>query len=274
MSGFLLEMRGIVKAFSGVRALDGIDLAVRPGECVGLCGENGAGKSTLVKVLSAVYPYGSWDGRILWDGEELRAGSIRETEAAGIVIIHQELMLVPQLSVAENIFLGREPRTRGGLIDFDAMIARASTLMAELRMGHVNVARPASEFGGGEQQLIEIARALNKNARLLILDEPTSSLTRREIDVLLDLVRDLKRRGTACVYISHKLDEVEAIADSVTVLLDADGAAAAERHHPHDGRPRDEQPVPARAARDRRGGVRGPEHHVLGSGEPRAQAGR
>ena len=220
MGEFLLEMHGIVKEFSGVRALNGIDLAVRPGECVGLCGENGAGKSTMMKVLSAVYPYGTWSGSILWDGQELRAGGVRETEAAGIVIIHQELMLVPQLSVAENIFLGREPLTRGGLIDFDAMIARATALMADLKMGHINVAKPASNFAGGEQQLIEIAKALNKNARLLILDEPTSSLTRREIDVLLALVRDLKRRGTACVYISHKLDEIEAIADSVTVIRD------------------------------------------------------
>src|ERR1700712_1897961 len=134
MSEYLLEMHGIVKEFSGVRALNGIDLAVRPGECVGLCGENGAGKSTMMKVLSAVYPYGTWAGTILWDGAELRATSIKETEAAGIVIIHQELMLVPQLSVAENIFLGHEPLTRFGLIDFDAMIARATALMADLKM--------------------------------------------------------------------------------------------------------------------------------------------
>ncbi len=227
MGEFLLEMHGIVKEFSGVRALNGIDLAVRPGECVGLCGENGAGKSTMMKVLSAVYPYGSWTGSILWEGQELRAGGVRETEAAGIVIIHQELMLVPQLSVAENIFLGHEPLTRTGLIDFDAMIVRATALMADLKMGHINVAQPASNFAGGEQQLIEIAKALNKNARLLILDEPTSSLTRREIDVLLALVRDLKRRGTACVYISHKLDEIEAIADSVTVIRDGAFVASA-----------------------------------------------
>ncbi len=227
MGEFLLEMHGIVKEFSGVRALNGIDLSVRPGECVGLCGENGAGKSTMMKVLSAVYPYGTWTGSILWDGSELRANGVRETEAAGIVIIHQELMLVPQLSVAENIFLGHEPLTRTGLIDFDTMIVRATALMADLKMGHINVAQPASNFAGGEQQLIEIAKALNKNARLLILDEPTSSLTRREIDVLLALVRDLKRRGTACVYISHKLDEIEAIADSVTVIRDGAFVASA-----------------------------------------------
>ena len=227
MSEYLLEMRGITKDFSGVKALDGIDLRVRPGECVGLCGENGAGKSTMMKVLSAVYPYGTWGGAILWDGRELRCGSIRDTEDVGIVIIHQELMLIPQLSVAENIFLGREPRARGGLIDFDRMVIDASRLLAGLRMGHINVAMPVSHYAGGEQQLIEIAKALSKNARLLILDEPTSSLTRSETAILLRLVRDLKARGTACVYISHKLEEIEEIADTVTVIRDGRYVGAA-----------------------------------------------
>lgn len=220
MAGALLEMRGIVKEFSGVRALDGINLTVGRGEVVGLCGENGAGKSTMMKVLSAVYPYGTWSGTIMWDGAELRATSIRETEEAGIVIIHQELMLIPTLSVAENIFLGREPTRAGGVIDFDRMNAEAAKLLARLRMPHINPARPVSEYGGGEQQLIEIAKALHKKARLLILDEPSSSLTRSETDTLLDLIRDLRRDGVACVYISHKLDEVAAIADSVTVIRD------------------------------------------------------
>ncbi|WP_419730950.1 xylose ABC transporter ATP-binding protein [Lichenicola sp.] len=220
MSDYLLEMRGITKDFSGVMALDGIDLKVRPGECVGLCGENGAGKSTMMKVLSAVYPYGTWGGTILWDGHELKCGSVRESEAAGIVIIHQELMLIPQLSVAENIFLGREPRSLGGMIDFDRMYVEAAKLLAELRMSHINVVKPVSNYAGGEQQLIEIAKALSKNARLLILDEPTSSLTKSEVSILLRLVKDLKSRGTACVYISHKLEEIEEIADSVTVIRD------------------------------------------------------
>ncbi|MCQ8240815.1 xylose ABC transporter ATP-binding protein [Rhizosaccharibacter radicis] len=220
MAEFLLEMRGITKSFSGVKALDGIDLRVRSGECVGLCGENGAGKSTMMKVLSAVYPHGTWGGTILWDGAELKAASVRETEAAGIVIIHQELMLIPQLSVAENIFLGREPRTAGGLIDFDRMFAEAAKLLGELRMGHINVVQPVSFYAGGVQQLIEIAKALSKNARLLILDEPTSSLTKNETAILLRLVKDLKARGTACVYISHKLEEIEEIADTVTVIRD------------------------------------------------------
>jgi len=220
MSDYLLEMRGIIKSFSGVKALNGIDLRVRPGECVGLCGENGAGKSTMMKVLSAVYPYGTWDGTILWNGAELKASGVKDTEAAGIVIIHQELMLIPQLSVAENIFLGREPHTRTGLIDFDRMYAEAARLLADLRMGHINVVQPVAHYAGGEQQLIEIAKALSKNAKLLILDEPTSSLTKSETAILLRLVKDLKARGTACVYISHKLEEIEEIADSVTVIRD------------------------------------------------------
>ncbi|MCW6510239.1 xylose ABC transporter ATP-binding protein [Lichenifustis flavocetrariae] len=220
MAETLLEMRGITKDFAGVRALNGINLTVRAGEVVGLCGENGAGKSTMMKVLSAVYPYGTWGGTIQWQGRELRAASIRETEAAGIVIIHQELMLVPQLSVAENIFLGREPRGFGGFIDFEAMYAKAAALMADLKMSHINVAQPVAHYSGGERQLIEIAKALSKNAKLLILDEPTSSLTRSETETLLGLVKGLKARGTACVYISHKLEEIEAIADSVTVIRD------------------------------------------------------
>ncbi len=220
MADYLLEMRGITKEFSGVKAIDGIDLTVRPGECVGLCGENGAGKSTLMKVLSAVYPPGTWTGTILWDGKELHARNIRETEEAGIVIIHQELMMVPHLSVAENIFLGSEPTTGFGFVDYDAMNARAAELMKQLKMPDINVALPVMAYSGGKQQLIEIAKALNKNARLLILDEPTSALTASETETLLTLVKEFKARGMACVYISHKLDEVAEIADTVTVIRD------------------------------------------------------
>ena len=220
MSDYLLDMRGIVKDFNGVKALDGIDLKVRAGEIVGLCGENGAGKSTLMKVLSAVYPYGTWQGEIFWEGKELKAETIRQTEAAGIVIIHQELMLVPQLSVAENIFMGNEITLPGGRMDYSAMFKRAGELMAELKMPDVNVALPVFNYGGGHQQLIEIAKALNKKAKLLILDEPTSSLTKSETAILLDIIRDLKRKGVACVMISHKLDEVAAVCDTVSVIRD------------------------------------------------------
>ncbi|MCS3397247.1 D-xylose ABC transporter ATP-binding protein [Burkholderia thailandensis] len=216
----LLTMRGIVKDFDGVKALDGIDLTVRPGECVGLCGENGAGKSTLMKVLSGVHPHGTWDGEIHWEGAPLVASGVRDTERAGIVIIHQELMLVPELSVAENIFLGNEITLPGGRMHYAAMVRRAHELLRELRIDAINVARPVMDYGGGHQQLIEIAKALNKRAKLLILDEPSSSLTAAETQGLLDIVRDLKRRGVACVYISHKLEEVEAVCDTVTVIRD------------------------------------------------------
>lgn len=220
MSGYLLEMKGIAKRFNGVPALDGIDLAIRPGECIGLCGENGAGKSTLMKVLSAVYPHGSWDGEIVFDGQPLRARSVRETEDAGIIIIHQELMLVPELTVAENIFLGNEITLPGGRLDYHAMNRRAEEILRELKLPHVNVVLPVKNYGGGHQQLIEIGKALNKNARLLILDEPSASLTASEIAVLLEIIRDLKARGVACVYISHKLEEVAAICDTIVVIRD------------------------------------------------------
>ena len=220
MSDYLLDMRGIVKDFNGVKALDGIDLKVRAGEVVGLCGENGAGKSTLMKVLSAVYPHGTWQGQIYWEGKELKAETIRETEDAGIVIIHQELMLVPQLSVAENVFMGNEITQAGGLMNYAAMYKRSEELMRELKMPNVNVALPVYHYGGGHQQLIEIAKALNKKAKLLILDEPTSSLTKAETEILLDIIRDLKRKGVACVMITHKLDEIAAVCDTVCVIRD------------------------------------------------------
>jgi D-xylose transport system ATP-binding protein len=220
MSDYLLEMRGIVKQFGGVRALDGIDIKVRAGECIGLCGENGAGKSTLMKVLSGVYPHGSWDGEILWRGQPLRAQSIRDTEAAGIIIIHQELMLVPELSVAENIFMGHEITLPGGRMNYAAMYRRAGELLRELNIPEMNVALPVLNYGGGHQQLVEIAKALNKDAKLLILDEPSSSLTTSEIAVLLDIIRALKAKGVTCIYISHKLDEVAAICDTIVVIRD------------------------------------------------------
>jgi D-xylose transport system ATP-binding protein len=220
MAEYLLEMRNIVKEFGGVRALNGIDIKLKAGECAGLCGENGAGKSTLMKVLSAVYPHGTWEGEIVWDGKPLQAQSIRETEAAGIVIIHQELMLVPELSVAENIFLGNEITLPGGRMDYAAMNRRAAELLKELNINDVNVVLPVKQYGGGHQQLIEIAKALNKNARLLILDEPSSSLTAAEIKVLLAIIHSLKAKGVTCVYISHKLDEVADICDTIVTIRD------------------------------------------------------
>ena len=220
MSEYLLEMKGIVKQFGGVRALDGIDLKIRAGECIGLCGENGAGKSTLMKVLSGVYPHGTWDGELIWQGELFKPQSIRATEEAGIIIIHQELMLVPELSVAENIFMGHELTLPGGRMNYAAMYQRADELLAELNIPEMNVALPVFNYGGGHQQLVEIAKALNKKAKLLIFDEPSSSLTASEIAVLLDIIRELKRKGVTCIYISHKLDEVAAICDTIVVIRD------------------------------------------------------
>ncbi|AIY40511.1 D-xylose transport ATP-binding protein XylG [Collimonas arenae] len=230
MSDYLLEMQGIVKDFGGVRALDGIDIKVRAGECLGLCGENGAGKSTLMKVLSGVYPHDTWQGEILWQGQPLKSQSMRDTEAAGIIIIHQELMLVQELSVAENIFMGHEITLPGGRMNYPAMYKRAGELMRELKMPDMNVALPVMQYGGGHQQLVEIAKALNKQAKLLILDEPSSSLTSSEIAVLLDIIRDLKAKGVACVYISHKLDEVAAVCDTVAVIRDGKHIATTPMH--------------------------------------------
>ena len=227
MSDYLLEMKGIVKQFDGVHALNGIDLKIKPGECIGLCGENGAGKSTLMKILSAVYPHGTWDGEILWQGKPLQAHSIRDSEAAGIIIIHQELMLVPELSVTENLFLGNELTKPGGRMDYPAMNRRAEELLKEFNLPDVNVVLPIMNYGGGHQQLMEIAKALNKKAKLLILDEPSSSLTASEIKVLLEIIRGLKAKGVACVYISHKLDEVAAICDTIVVIRDGQHIATA-----------------------------------------------
>ncbi len=218
----LLEMNDIVKKFGDFYALNKISLQVDVGECLGLCGENGSGKSTLMKVLSAVWPYGTWEGNIIFNGEELKATAIHETEAKGIVIIHQELMLVPGLSVAENIFMGREPKTKFGLIDYDKMFSESQILLERLGITSINVTSPIMNYGGGHQQLIEIAKALSKNAKLIIFDEPSSSLTETETKTLLHIIQDLKDKGIACVYISHKLNEVKAICDSVSIIRDGE----------------------------------------------------
>lgn len=219
----LLDMRGIVKSFSGVRALNGVSIQLDAGEVLSICGENGSGKSTLMKVLSGVWPYGSYEGEIFFAGNLVKASTIRDTEALGIVIIHQELALVKELSVMENIFLGNELGSFARLND-EAMHRRTTELLARVKL-NVLPDTPVGELGVGQQQLVEIAKALNKNVKLLILDEPTSSLTTTEIDILLNIVSELKQQDIACVYISHKLDEVLALSDWVTVIRDGDHIA-------------------------------------------------
>ena len=214
----LLEMRGIGKRFHGVTALGDVSLDVEDGEIHAVVGENGAGKSTLMKVLSGVYPHGEYEGLIRFDGEERRFGGIHDSERAGIIIIHQELALVPLLSIAENIFLGNEP-ARGGVIDWFAAYAKTQALLRKVGL-HEAPGTLVTDIGVGKQQLVEIAKALSKEVRLLILDEPTASLNETDSEALLALLLDLKAHGIACILISHKLNEVAQVADRITVIRD------------------------------------------------------
>jgi putative multiple sugar transport system ATP-binding protein len=215
----ILEMRSITKLFPGVRALDEVNMTVRAGEIHAICGENGAGKSTLMKVLSGVYPHGTYTGDIVYQGETQAFRDINSSEAAGIVIIHQELALIPELSIAENIFLGNEVRGRFGGIDWDATRVRATELLARVGLRE-SPDEIIKNIGVGKQQLVEIAKALSKDVRLLILDEPTAALNEADSQHLLDLLRGLRSKGMTCIMISHKLNEIEAIADSITIIRD------------------------------------------------------
>ncbi|MFC7623233.1 multiple monosaccharide ABC transporter ATP-binding protein [Microlunatus sp. GCM10028923] len=218
MSDLILEMVDISKTFPGVKALQHVNLSVQRGEVHAICGENGAGKSTLMKVLSGVYPHGSFDGSIVYDGQPATYSSIRDSEKAGIVIIHQELALSPFLSIAENIFLGNE-RSRAGLIDWNATNVEAAKLLRRVGLSE-NPATRITDIGVGKQQLVEIAKALSKDVRLLILDEPTAALNDEDSAHLLDLIRGLRDHGITCIIISHKLNEIRSIADNVTILRD------------------------------------------------------
>ncbi|HBY9743604.1 TPA: ATP-binding cassette domain-containing protein [Klebsiella pneumoniae] len=215
---WLLEMKNITKTFGAVKAVDNVSLRLNAGEVVSLCGENGSGKSTLMKVLCGIYPHGSYEGEIIFAGETLQANHIRDTERKGIAIIHQELALVKHLTVLENIFLGAEI-SRHGLLDYETMTLRCQKLLAQVNLP-ISPDTRVGDLGLGQQQLVEIAKALNKQVRLLILDEPTASLTEQETATLLAIVRDLQNHDIACIYISHKLNEVKAISDTICVIRD------------------------------------------------------
>ncbi len=219
----LLQMQAITKDFPGVRALDAASFEVHAGEIHALCGENGAGKSTLIKILGGVYPYGTYNGRLRINATEQQFHAVRDAERAGIAIIHQELALIPEMTVAENIYLGREPR-RFGVIDKQHLYHEAGELLAQFGLA-IPLQKPVYELGIGQQQLVEIVKALGRslqsgNALLLVLDEPTAALTESEVDILRQILGGLREKGVACIYITHKLKEVFQIADRVTVLRD------------------------------------------------------
>jgi len=218
MTDNILQMRSITKTFPGVKALQDVSIEVRRGEIHAICGENGAGKSTLMKVLSGVHPTGTYDGEIVFEGESVRFGSINDSEDKGIVIIHQELALIPFLSIAENIFLGNEQATRG-LINWNHTNAEATKLLARVGLKE-NPTTPVGQLGVGKQQLVEIAKALSKRVKLLILDEPTAALNDNDSAQLLNLLRQLQGQNITSILITHKLNEIAEIADSTTILRD------------------------------------------------------
>lgn len=224
----ILEMKNITKVFPGVKALNNVSFKVAEGEIHCLVGENGAGKSTLMKVLSGVYPYGDYSGDIIYHGEIQKFSNIHDSDKVGIAIIYQELALVPELSIYENIFLGNEI-TKGVTVDWNETIKRAGEMLKKVRLD-VNPATKIKDLGVGKQQLIEIAKALSRDVKLLILDEPTSALNEDDSHNLLNLIRDLKHNGVTCVLISHKLKEVIEIADTVTVLRDGQTVCTLDAH--------------------------------------------
>ncbi len=214
----LLEANSITKEFPGVLALDKVSFDLRPGEIHALCGENGAGKSTLIKTLSGIHPAGSYGGTILVDGQEADFHSIRDAEEAGVAVIYQELALVPEMTVAENIYLGHEP-TKGPWIDWNKIYKDTTALLKKYGL-EVSPTALIKDLGVGQQQLVEIVKALARDSRILILDEPTSALTEHETQILTNNLEMLRKEGIGCIYISHKLDEVFTLADRITVLRD------------------------------------------------------
>jgi D-xylose transport system ATP-binding protein len=216
----ILDIQNVTKQFPGVTALSDVSIQIRRGEIHCLCGENGAGKSTLIKILSGVYPWGSYEGNILYEGKELKLGdrSIRQAIEEGIAVVYQELTLVPLITVGENIFLGKEPVEHGS-INWDRLYADTQQILTKY---HLDIQPQAivNQLGVGKMQMTEIAKALSENARVLILDEPTSALTDAEIEKLMEILRTLKEHGVTCIYISHKVEEFFRIGDTITVLRD------------------------------------------------------
>lgn len=230
MSKILLEMQNIVKEFPGVKALNNVNFKVEEKTIHALVGENGAGKSTLMKVLSGVYPYGNYEGSIIYDGEECKFKDIKESEKKGIVIIHQELALIPYLSIMENIFLGNE-RSKGGVINWEKCRFEALKLMETVGL-HENPDTPINKIGVGKQQLVEIAKALSKDVRLLILDEPTAALNDDDSEKLLELILKLRNEhGMTGIIITHKLNEVTKVADEITVVRDGTTIETLNKHN-------------------------------------------
>jgi len=229
---YILQMRAITKEFPGVKALKDVTLTVRRGEVHAICGENGAGKSTLMKVLSGVHPAGTYDGDIVYEGQVCNFHSIRDSEKRGIVIIHQELALSPYLSIAENIFLGNE-RAKAGVIDWRTTTKNAQDLLQRVGLDE-NPDTRVMDIGVGKQQLVEIAKALSKDVKLLILDEPTAALNDDDSENLLQLIRQLQAQGITSIMISHKLSELEEIADTITVIRDGQTIESMDMHSGQD----------------------------------------
>jgi len=227
MNPVVLEAGNITKKFPGVVALKDISFNLRAGEIHGLCGENGAGKSTLIKLLSGIYPYGSYEGDFFVHGQLAKFRSLADAQNAGIAVIYQELALVNDMTVGENIFLGSEPRTARGLIDWHKVYHDARLLLEKFNVG-IDPSEPLAKLGMGQKQLVEIVKALSKNSSILILDEPTAALAEHEVLILLDILRDLRSRGIASIYISHKLDELFAICDRITALRDGSSIGTLE----------------------------------------------
>lgn len=228
----VLEMSDITKEFPGVKALDRVNFKVRKGEIHALCGENGAGKSTLMKVLSGLYPAGTYSGEIIIEGQSRQFQQISDAEKAGIAIIHQELALVKEMTVGENIFLGAEP-CRHGVIQWDELYHNASVWLKKVGL-NISPNVKIGHLGIGQQQLVEIAKALSKHTKILILDEPTAALTESEVSILMGILNQLRSEGVSCVYISHKMPEVFALADSITVLRDGRTIATLDREETDD----------------------------------------